>query len=83
MSIVRTAPPSSAKRGQYIENRAGLFKKSVNQVSENIGGRTKARTCDPLIKRHVFLLRSQHPVCKPARFGAIRNQCVTGEMQTA
>jgi hypothetical protein len=47
-----------------------------------IGGRTRARTWDPLIKSHIIFFEYQWLSYKLIRFRTIRNQRVTKEMQT-
>jgi hypothetical protein len=57
------APLSGAKLGQYTENHAGPFKNPPNKCQriENIGGRTRARTWDPLIKSQLLYQLSYAP----------------------
>jgi hypothetical protein len=51
-------------------------------ISDAYGGRTRARTWDPLIKSQIAFVINQWLSCKLNTFHAIRRQRVTSEMQT-
>ena len=54
----------------------------MKTIEEDIGGRTRTRTLDPLIKSQLFHLLFQPLNPKPQQNWAIGNQSVISEVQT-
>jgi hypothetical protein len=62
---------------------AGSSCLKIQYVIDFIGGRTRTRTLDPLIKSQLASLKYQRLTTKPLTFSSITDQTVTHEMQTA
>jgi hypothetical protein len=54
-----------------------------NKINAFDGGRTRARTLDPLIKSPMWGLKSLEKIPEPVKKSATMNQWVSGNLQTA
>ncbi len=79
--IAIVLPRLNADLSSKPRYRVRLTSRRLNrQVLEKLGGRTRARTWDPMIKSLVLMMLFQCLSCKFGGFQLQRDQCVAGEL---